>query len=161
MRKKWITLLCCLLAGLVAVGCSSGSGDGKCQEAAEAAVAVATDEALDSWAVYGDDIYRENFQQLYNFSIKKVEDGAICYNGSDGKADEISIIKVADSNDVTEAKKYMEARLDQRIRDFQGYKPEESSKLNQGRVIVYKQYVILIISDNVSDMETAIKQTLK
>ena len=54
----------------------------------------------------------------------------------------------------------MEARRQQRLHDFQSYMPEEANKIENARVVVMKQYVFLIISDQADEIEIAIKEVL-
>ena len=65
-----------------------------------------------------------------------------------------------DNADVSEIKKYMEARLEKRLHDFENYKPEEVYKLENARVVVSKNYVFLVISDQAEEMITVIQGVL-
>ncbi len=51
----------------------------------------------------------------------------------------------------------MEARLEKRLQDFQNYKPEEVSKIENGKVVVQQQYVILVISNKADDIINAMR----
>lgn len=163
MRKRLVAAaLAAVFLMVLAAGCGSESGeDGLCRQAIDAAVEKLGDNTeLDTTAAYGEDTYSDNFERLYNFSQDMVSDGVIAYSASGSAADEISLVKAADSKDVSKIKKYLEARLQQRLHDFQSYMPEEAGKIENGRVVVVKQYVFLIISDRVDEIETAVKEVL-
>lgn len=163
MKKRLAAAaLAAVLLMVLAAGCGSESGeDGLCRQAAEAAVEkLGNTTELDTTAAYGEETYRDNFERLYNFSMDMVSDGVIVYSAGGTAADEISLVKAADSKDVSEIRKYMEARLQQRLHDFQNYMPEEAGKIENGKVVVVKQYVFLIISDRADEIETAIKEVI-
>ncbi|MGC2873612.1 DUF4358 domain-containing protein [Ihubacter sp. rT4E-8] len=163
MRKKIMTVsLAVLLLLIFAVGCGGDeNAEGLCRKAAEAALEkVGEDTELDTTVAYGEETYGDNFERLYNFSMDKAADGVIVYSGSGSAADEISLICAKESGDVGEIKKYLEARRQQRLHDFQSYMPEEANKIENARVVVMKQYVFLIISDQADEIEIAIKEVL-
>ncbi len=168
MKKRFAVVILAaalLSAALLAAGCGSeggkGGGEGLCLQAAKAAAEkLGEDTALDATAAYGEETYEDNFERLYNFSMDMVSDGVIAYSAAGTAADEISIVKAADSSDVSKIRKYMEARLQQRLHDFQNYMPEEAGKIENGKVVVMKQYVFLIISDRADEIETAVKEVI-
>ncbi|MGN0658537.1 MAG: DUF4358 domain-containing protein [Emergencia sp.] len=166
MRLKKILKITAAAAAVVLLlssfaGCGEEEAEDRCVSAVEAAMEMLGDSTkLDTVAAYGEEIYEDNFQRLYNFSINEVGGGAIAYAADGGAADEISIVMADDSSSTSEIRKYMEARLQQRLHDFSGYKPEEVSKIENGRVAVMKNYVFLIISDRSAEIETEIKKAL-
>lgn len=163
MRKRLTAAaLAAVLLMVFGAGCGeSGGGEALCAEAAQAAVEkLGDDTQLDTAAAYGEETYEDNFERLYNFSMDLAADGVIVYSAGGTAADEISLIRAADNGDVSRIKKYLEARLEQRLHDFQSYMPEEAGKIENGRVVVMKDYVFLIISDRADEIETAIKEVL-
>ena len=104
--------------------------------------------------------FPNNFDRLYNFSIKKIDDGAIAYASTGGYADEISIVYVDSDKDKKTVQGYFQARIQTRIQNFTGYKPKEVQKLENAKVIIQGNYVVLIICDNVENIETAIRQAI-
>lgn len=160
MKKITTVLAVSVMLVLLLAGCGSKSEDVRCAEAAKAAVEKLELTDMDTTVSYGEDVYEENFQRLYNFSMDQADDGVIVYASDGGKADEISIIHAADSSEVSGIKKYMEARLEKRLKDFQNYKPKEVSKIENGKVVVQQQYIILVISDKADDIVTALREGL-
>lgn len=163
MKKlvKTMVLAACLLLALgLFSSCEGSKSEARCDEAVKAVLEQFSTSPMDTTISLGEDVYADNFERLYNFSIKKIDGGTIAYAADGGKADEISIVRAGDSADVSEIKKYMEARLEKRLHDFQNYKPEEVYKLEKASVTVSKNYVFLVISDQADEMITAIKGVL-
>ena len=161
MKKRAIvfTLTAVLLLALTA--CGNQNDSVKCVKAVETALEKVKSADIDTTVNYDEDAYGENFERLYNFSKEQVDDGVIAYASSGGSADEISVVHVADSSDVNGIKKYMEARLEKRLQEFQNYKPEEVSKIENGKVVVQQQYVILVISNKADDIINAMREVLR
>ena len=145
---------------LALTACGNQNDSVKCIEAVKTALEKVKTTDIDTTVNYDEDAYGENFERLYNFSADQVDDGVIAYAASGGSADEISIVHAADSKDVSGIKKYMEARLAKRLQDFQNYKPEEVSKIENGKVAVQQQYVMLVISNEADDVISAMREVL-
>ncbi len=160
MKKKVFVLAVTAALLLALTACGNQNDSVKCVKAVEAALEKVESADVDTTVNYDEDAYGENFERLYNFPMDQVDDGVIAYAASGGSADEISAVHVADSNDVSSVKKYMEARLEKRLQDFQNYKPEEVSKIENGKVVVQQQYVILVISNKSDDIVTAMREVL-
>lgn len=160
MKKTGIALLVAFLIVTSLVGCGKETDTGvKCKEVLSK-VLEQVDTKMDTTVVYGEDIYEKNFETLYNFPIKEVVDGGISYAATGGLADEISIVHVKSDKEMADAKGYMQARIQKRIKDFTGYKPDEVKKLESAKVIVHKQYIALIINENVDAIEAAIRTAI-
>lgn len=161
MKKRLTLCIVSVMLLLLLAGCGGGQTGGiKCTKAVEAALEKVEIAAVDTTVGYEEEVYEDNFQRLYNFSMDQVDDGAIAYASDGGNADEISIVHVKDSGDVSGVKKYMEARLEKRLQDFQNYKPEEVGKIENGKVVVQEQYVVLVISNKADDIISAIREIL-
>ncbi len=157
-KLTFVTLLLCFT--VVLCGCDRHKAPDRCEEAVNAVLEQYSDAPIDTTVQFGEAVYEENFERLYNFPMKQIDGGIIAYASDGGHADEISIVRAADSSDVNAIRKYLEARLEKRLHDFQNYKPEEVYKLENGRVVVSKQYVFLVISDQSEDMVAVIKGVL-
>lgn len=158
---KNVTLATCILFAVsLLYSCGSSQQEARCSEAVSAVMEQFSESPIDTTVSHGEDVYADNFERLYNFSMKKIDSGTIAYAADGGKADEISIVRAVDNADVSEIKKYMEARLEKRLHDFENYKPEEVYKLENARVVVSKNYVFLVISDQAEEMITVIQGVL-
>ena len=162
-RYKHIILIIQMLviASLIAACGGETSSKVKCKDIVEEALETVTSTKIDSKVSYGEEAYEKNFQRLYNFTMKKVEDGTIAYASTGGYADEISIVRVKDDKDLKDAKGYLNAQIKKRKNDFQGYKPEEIKKIDNARIMVRDNYVALIICDEAAEVETAMRAAIK
>lgn len=109
---------------------------------------------------YGDETYTTYFEYLYDRSMDTVTDGVIGFSADSGLADEISILCAKSEDDVSDLKQALEDRIEMRIRDFNGYKPAEVTKLGKAEVFVNGNYVFLIICDNADDIKNAVNTIL-
>lgn len=160
MKKRAIIFTVTAMLLLALTACGNQNDSVKCIKAVEAALEKTALSDVDTTVNFDEDLYSENFEKLYNFSIDQVDDGVIAYASSGGSADEISVVHVKDSKDVSSVRKYMEARLEKRLQDFQNYKPEEVSKIENGKVVVQQQYVMFVISDKTDDIISTMREVL-
>ena len=160
MKKRAIIFTVTAMLLLALTACGNQNDSVKCIKAVEAALEKTALSDVDTTVNFDEDLYSENFEKLYNFSIDQVDDGVIAYASSGGSADEISVVHVKDSKDVSSVRKYMEARLEKRLQDFQNYKPEEVSKIENGKVVVQQQYVMFVISDKADDLISTMREVL-
>ncbi|MDD5927727.1 MAG: DUF4358 domain-containing protein [Firmicutes bacterium] len=109
---------------------------------------------------YGEELYEESFDNLYGIQYGDISDGAILYTEEGGLADEISIVRMNDNNDISIARQKMTDRIESRRKTFAGYKPEEVQKLDEASVIVQGNYVVLIISNSNDDFEAEIRRVI-
>lgn len=160
MRKRLSALLCVTLLTGVFCGlsaCKASEQGPACVEIAKACSAVAEEGTFDIWASYGEDLYKDSFSNMYGVGYDMLEDGAILYTEEGGKADEISIMKLKKTEDVSLAKDKLEERIAERKHLFEGYKPEEVSKLEGAYVFAQGNYAVLLISKSNQKFETEIR----
>ena len=86
-----------------------------------------------------------------------IDDGAVLQTSSGGTADEVSVLLLKKSEDVSIAKQKLEDRITERRNEFSGYKPEEVYKLDNARVVVQGNYAALIICDDADTIEAALR----
>ena len=86
-----------------------------------------------------------------------IDDGAVLQTAGGGVADEVSVLHLKKSEDVSIAKKKLEDRVTERRNQFNGYKPEEVYKLDNARVVVQGNYAALIVSDDADTIEAALR----
>ncbi len=116
---------------------------------------------MDSIYGYGSDILMDNFQSLYGIepAADFLGDAAICYGN--GNANEVSVLYILDESKTATIKAILEKRLERRLRDFEGYMPEEVYKLEQAKVTVCGHYVFLVVSDEQEAITRALLQQMK
>ena len=156
-----LTVMMLTAAGLLA-GCgSNGSGDQvKCLDIVKACSEAASEGTLDEWYSYGEELYDESFDNLYGVQFDMIDDGALLQTASGGVADEVSVLHLKKSGDVSIAKQKLEDRIAERRNEFNGYKPEEVYKLDNARVIVQGNYAALIIGDDADNVEAALRAAI-
>lgn len=111
----------------------------------------------DTKTVYGEKTYDEYFEYLYEAKLDKAADGAFGY-ASASYADEITVIRLADAGDADMFMDKLDARIERRIRDFEGYKPEEVEKLKNAKRVSKGGYVFLAVC---RDSDKAAEEFLK
>lgn len=163
--------------GLVLVSsftaCSKNEGDGskKVTETAETTEDADTDvDALtvaEKLLEEGD--FKDNLAavdkgiamtRLYGLDESIVEDAAF-YTNSNATAEEIAVIKVADSTSLEQVKKAYEARVESQKDACRDYLPEEMPKLESAVICEYGNYVILCVSDDNDRIEGIIKEIME
>lgn len=96
----------------------------------------------------------EDISVIFNFDAEKVEECKVIYSGDGGYADMIAVFKLASENSCEEFENMLSDYKSDRYEDFKGYAPMEAEKIENGRVLTYGKYVILLI---VQDISGAIK----
>lgn len=163
-RKTGKTALV-LLAVIVGISMFCACGDSgtenvKCLDIVKACKDAASEGTLDEWYSYGEDLYDDSFGNLYGVQFDMIDDGAVLQTSSGGVADEVSVMHMKKSEDVSIAKSKLEDRITERRQEFSGYKPEEVYKLDNARVVVQGNYVALIVSDDADQVEAALRNAI-
>ena len=163
-RKTGKTALV-LLAVIVGISMCCACGDSgtenvKCLDIVKACKDAASEGTLDEWYSYGEDLYDDSFDNLYGVQFDMIDDGAVLQTSSGGVADEVSVMHMKKSEDVSIAKSKLEDRITERRQEFSGYKPEEVYKLDNARVVVQGNYVALIVSDDADQVEAALRNAI-
>ena len=95
---------------------------------------------------------------LYGVDLSQVESYAASYSGKGGYADMIAIFKLVDDADPQAVSELLTTYKENRYEDFKGYAPFEAEKVENGRVLVYGQYaLLLILPDIAAGLETVDK----
>lgn len=146
-------------------GCSSNNSNQTTLKSASEVMASTLKEVTDTdisvTVSYTEDKYTDNFDRLYGVEKGLVSDGAIAYAELGKSADEISILVAGSEDDVDSLKSALEARIEQRKKDFNGYAPAEVSKLENAVVFTEGRYVTLVICDNPSDVKKELLKNIK
>ena len=146
-----------MVTGLTACGSSDGKAQVKCLDIVKACSEAASEGSLNEWYSYGEDAYDDSFDSLYGVRFDMIDDGAVLQTAGGGVADEVSVLHLKKSEDVSIAKKKLEDRVTERRNQFNGYKPEEVYKLDNARVVVQGNYAALIVSDDADTIEAALR----
>jgi hypothetical protein len=162
----------CLILAVAAIGlCGCGNKDTNegpsaaivkeitCQELLDTVLEKGEGLNTDSTLYYDAENYEELFKYLYDTSPDRAADGAYAY-ASSAFADEVTIIRATETDDVEVIKGHLEDRIDRRMQDFNGYKPEEVEKLENAVIDTYGRYVFMVVSENPQDIIDVINEEI-
>lgn len=131
------------------------------EEMLKAALDKVPDNNLDTTTVKGDtsDYGFDSFcKKLYSGTMPEdLDDGLISYSSTGGYADEISILKPKNADDKSKLLSILKERINVRRHDFEGYKPEELTKIDNAQVFEQDGACILIIAENAAEIKDAFK----
>lgn len=117
------------------------------------------DQELTKTVLFSDKLFEKNCKNLYDCEYSELRDGVILYNSGGGKANEISVICRNDGDTVT-ALNALKKRAEQRARDFDNYVPEELPKIQTAKIFAVGDCAVMIISDEASSIEAAVRELL-
>lgn len=111
--------------------------------------------------IYGSSENTESlFSSLSNIDYSHVEDYFYAYS-SEGKADEVAVIKLKKSKYAEEAKESLRNHMQDRKTMFQNYKPEEADRVEKGLVFSDGRYVVLVIADDLSKIKVEFEKIME
>lgn len=90
---------------------------------------------------------------LFDISLDDVESYSVRYSSQGGYADMIAIFRMKTKDGAAAAEKALLDYKAARYEDFKGYAPFEAKKVEDGQVLAYDKYVLLLI---VSNIDTAV-----
>ncbi|MGN0382685.1 MAG: DUF4358 domain-containing protein [Eubacterium sp.] len=105
---------------------------------------------------YNSENAEEKFEYLYNVDYSIISDFSFTYSDA-GLSDEITVVRINSSDNLTDIKQAMYERIEARKLVFDGYKPKEYDKVENAIVVDEGLYVALIISP---DAKSAKKEFL-
>lgn len=97
---------------------------------------------------------------LFDFS-EIAEASAFSYSGKGGLADMVAVFKMKDSDGAAAARHSLEDYKSERYDDYKGYAPMEAKKIEDGKVYVYSNYVILAVVPDIPAAEEALEAAFK
>ena len=165
MRTKLLSVLCVLCLALGLCACSGGGGTTDTtakadMEDLQAALLAADPSLPEMLSVTGDvEDAARLFTYVSDFPYEKVENFLLSYSAT-CKADEIAVIAVKDKADVDAAAQTLRAHLEDRLKLFRQYEPEEVARAEQGQVFTSGPYAVLIICDDAAAVKTAFEDYL-
>lgn len=93
---------------------------------------------------------------LFDISLDEVEDYSVKYSSDGGYADLVAIFKMNPDADTEDAAGKLKDYKSARYEDFKGYAPLEAEKVENGKVMVYDRYVLLVIVPDIAAAEETI-----
>ena len=157
MTKKVIAVISavCILLSLCA--CTANNAREISMYDLKDAMAGATDRFSDMTYASSEDSDAEGiFANISDMSYSKVNAFLIYYatNGT-GNADEIAVIQVKNSSDITEARKSLEAHLEKRKSLYSTYDKTQLKKLEAARIATNGDCAVLIVADETDKIADA------
>ena len=155
MRNRIRLLVIALLAVLSLAACGnegSGTATVNMKQLQQAMLAAALSETASTTGDAAD--AKETFSYVSDLPYDKVENFLLSYSTT-GKADEIAVIAVKDSADVTKAADSLRAHVESRRKLFLQYGPAEAARVEKAQVFTKDQYAVLIICDDSPTVKTA------
>jgi len=75
-------------------------------------------------------------------------------------AQEILLVKVKDESQMQDVEDAVDARIESRKNDFEGYLPEQAKLLDDALVTVKGDYLFMVISEDAGEYQTAFQKSL-
>lgn len=98
---------------------------------------------------------------LFGIELSEVEEYAVQYSGKGGFADMIAIFKLVDDGDSEAVAELLRTYKEHRYEDFKGYAPFEAEKVENGKVVIYDRYVLLVITPDISAAQDTLNRAFK
>lgn len=100
----------------------------------------------------------QKLRKLYYINKNEIEDFIFFAPKTNMDANEILIIKAKSQEELTDLKTKVEGRLEKSSNSFQSYRPEQYEIIKNKVLKVNGNYLVLIVSDKVSEIEKIIDE---
>ncbi len=97
----------------------------------------------------------EDIEILFKTEASELKQYCVKYSSRGAYADMVAILEAGDGK-VGELEKLLSDYKNARYEDFKGYAPLEAEKVENGKVLVYDSYVILLIVPDVQSAEETV-----
>lgn len=103
---------------------------------------------------------QKNFTYICDFDYSKIDGYFLSYS-KEGLADEIVVIRTNKSNDVTDALSGLKEHVEDRIKLYDQYEPEQAIRARNAITFTKENYAVLIISEDSKDIRDAFEEFFK
>lgn len=156
MNKK--TIISLFLALIVLAGCgntnSSAGADINLYDMQKAMVDAGESFPNMITVNNNDTDAKKNFGYISDMDYSKINGYFLSYS-SDGLADEIVVIRTSSGNDTKEALESLKAHMEDRIKLYDQYEPEQAVRARNGRTFSKGNYAVLVISEDYEKIKAA------
>lgn len=97
-------------------------------------------------------------KKYYELDSTQLEDAQVYASISAMGVEEFAIFRIKDHDVLKNVKKKVEQRLEKQKRAFEGYAPKQFAILEKGEIIVKGNYVLLIISPEVTQIKRVVQK---
>ena len=159
MKKTGLILLAVAVTVLAMAGCSSrgSAGTDRVYEAQTVADAIVSAVTFQDTLIQAQGAVAENYYLLND----TIATHAILISGSGATAEEVAVLKVADKKDLPAARKILESRVEEQKFRFEDYVPAEMVKLENPVIITQGDVAILVLANDKTVAEAAVKKALE
>ena len=147
-------LICFILAAMLLLCACSQYAEPDVSELMEELI---TSQELDDMTSADD----TGVEILFGIDLSEAEEYSVCYSGKGGYADMIAIFKLNSDGDPEAVSELLKTYKEHRYEDFKGYAPFEAEKVENGKVVVYGRYVLLVIMPDISAAQETLDRAFK
>ena len=157
--KKQLLGLVALVACLTLAACG-GSGQAESQPAAEEKQPTAAQvvEAVSAELTFVDNMTTVDGDLFFDFYLldpETVEDACMYTSGSRATAEEVTVIKMKEGEDISLAQEAADQRVEDQRLAYENYIPEELTKIDGAVTYTHGQYLLLVVADDPSPASEA------
>lgn len=160
MLKRTACFICAVVCALSLCACGDEVGQISMYDLQKSMLQA--DKSLPEMMVTGS--WEENAQKAFSYisdmEYNKVSGYFLAY-ASDGMAYEIAVIQLKDKADAAAAADSLRAHVQDRVRLYETYEPEQTERAENAVVKTDGSFVLLIMSDAPQNAETAFKEFIK
>jgi hypothetical protein len=149
-------LLFLLTMTLLLAGCSSRGADQETPPPDTVAQAVLDQVTFRDSLIKAEGDVAANYYKLDDTILEH----AIYISGSGATAEEVAVLKVADTKDLEDAKAILEKRIEELKLRYESYVPAEMVKLGSPVMITQGDLAILVLADDQSAAEEAVAEAI-
>ncbi|MFJ7952506.1 DUF4358 domain-containing protein [Lysinibacillus sp. NPDC096418] len=154
--KKMIVIVLTMVLAMVVSACSGGktSTDDKTTniEASKSAKEMAEQMVTEVEQPSLMELSPEEMEGMYNIDPAKLEDFSVRIPMMNTKSNEIAIFKVKDANDVADVEAAVKVRVENVMKPFEHYLPDQYENAKNHKIIVKGNYVLLVISESADEL---------
>ena len=93
-------------------------------------------------------IDNDKIQRIYGINSSDIENSFVYISNSNVKAEEVAVIKVKDSDKVSEVKDLINKRIEKQSNSFKDYVPDQYDLVQHNLVKDTGKYILFIVSQN-------------
>ena len=152
MKKLWMFLMLTIVGGVLLAACSN-------DEPAVVEPTLTANEMVDEMLAKIEqpmmmELTGEQVQEVYNIDPEKLADYAIRIPMMNVKSNEIAILKVKDTADVSAVEEAVKQRAATVQQQFETYLPDQYENAKNYKLVTKGNYVLFVISDQADELVT-------
>lgn len=93
-------------------------------------------------------IDNEKLQRIYGINSSDIDNSFVYISNSNVKAEEVAVLKVKDSNKISEVKDLINKRIEKQSNSFKNYVPDQYDLVQHNLVKDTGKYILFVVSQN-------------